>query len=66
MYLSEGFLPLVLLKESDKEGKIGEAIVDADYSVHKALGLGLLEYVYILDTQYSNPAKKQQKTSRSF
>jgi len=31
---------------SDKEEKIGEAIVDAAYSVHKTLGPGLLEYVY--------------------
>jgi GxxExxY protein len=31
---------------SDKEKEIGEAIVDAAYSVHKTLGPGLLEYVY--------------------
>jgi GxxExxY protein len=31
---------------SDKEEKIGEAIVDAAYLVHKTLGSGLLEYVY--------------------
>ena len=31
---------------SDKEEKIGEAIVDAAYSVHKTLGPGLLEHVY--------------------
>ena len=31
---------------SDKEEKIGKAIVDAAYIVHKALGPGLLEKVY--------------------
>ena len=31
---------------SDKEEKIGEAIVDAAYSVHKTLGPGLIEHVY--------------------
>jgi len=31
---------------SDEEEKIGEAIVDSAYSVHKTLGPGLLEYVY--------------------
>ena len=33
---------------SDKEEKIGEAIVDAAYSIHKTLGPGLLEHVYEL------------------
>ncbi len=31
---------------SDREEEIGKAIVDAAYSVHKALGPGLLEHVY--------------------
>ena len=31
---------------SEKEEKIGEAIVDAAYLVHKTLGPGLLEHVY--------------------
>lgn len=31
---------------SDREERIGEAIVDAAYSVHKTLGPGLLENVY--------------------
>jgi GxxExxY protein len=31
---------------SDKEEKIGEAIVDSAYLVHKTLGPGLLESVY--------------------
>ena len=31
---------------SDEEERVGKAIVDAAYSVHKTLGPGLLEYVY--------------------
>jgi GxxExxY protein len=31
---------------SDEEEKIGEAVVNAAYLVHKTLGPGLLEYVY--------------------
>ena len=36
-----GYKPL-----SDSEEEIGKAVVDAAYSVHKALGPGLLEHIY--------------------
>jgi hypothetical protein len=36
-----GYLPI-----SDEEERIGMAIVDAAYAVHKALGPGLLENTY--------------------
>jgi len=36
-----GYLPV-----SDEEERIGTAIVDAAYAVHKALGPGLLESIY--------------------
>lgn len=35
-----------MIKLSENEERIGEKIVDAAYTVHKALGPGLLEKVY--------------------
>jgi len=47
---------------SDKEEKIGEAIVDAAYQVHKTLGPGLLEYVY--EVCFCHELNKRELSSR--
>ena len=47
---------------SDEEERIGEAIVNAAYLVHKTLGPGLLEHVY--EVCFCHELRKQGLTAR--